>query len=129
MEMTVADHAPLAEGLHHADQRQKNPHRAEDQADLNSILPEAEALSHCLLSCFDGEFEIPNPKHQIPNNIQNSNLQIRNPALCYGLFAKLEFIWDLGFGAWNFMGSGLLDGQPFPQESGGPEDQNEHQAG
>ena len=52
----------------------------------------------------------PNSKSQIPNKLQTSNSKKRvRPSGASGLRAwSLEFVWDLGFGFWNFQRLALL---------------------
>jgi hypothetical protein len=48
----------------------------------------------------DSSCELPNPKPQAPNKLQipNSNPEARR---LFGFWA-LGFVWDLGFGTWDF---------------------------
>jgi len=64
----IADDVPLAEGLHHPDQGQEDSYPTPNQADLNSMLPEAKTLLHFLTSLrVPGKPEIPLSKHPLTN--------------------------------------------------------------
>jgi hypothetical protein len=70
--------------------------------------------------------EIPNPKHQIPNKLQKTNIQIRKgfiklSSALSGFVSviriwSLEFIWNLVLGIWCFRGSRGSKGSGFTRE-------------
>jgi hypothetical protein len=49
--------------------------------------------------------EAPNDKYQIPNKFQCPKFKILNRIVLVIVNWLLEFIWDLGFGIWDLIGS------------------------
>jgi hypothetical protein len=47
-----------------------------------------------------------NPKSQVPNPKQTPNIKLQNQKQVTGrrplIIANLGFVWDLGFGSWDF---------------------------
>jgi len=63
--------------------------------------------------------EIPNPKPQIPNKskAQNRNDQNMCSSVLDFLLWLFGFVWDLGFGIWDFVHQGLSRQRPHPRPS------------